>query len=253
MHIDRPQFSTIWRDFRIALQALTRHPQPAIEDIDAEDIKRSMLMYPAVGLALGLELVVILVLFSIFDSYISAVAILIAWVFLTDLVHYDGFIETLRQLVRSQRSESIDKPLATQPSIELIIVSTVVVLLIVKFSLLADISEAGGWYALVAACILGRTSVLGLVLLAPQIEPDKFAGISEEQVDHNYLYAAIAIACLVCIVIGGWRAIVAVAACAGIVYVVQWFFSTRAYGVSGNTVHGLIISTELIALLLIAG
>ena len=253
MHVDKPQISTIWRDFRIALQALTRHPQPAIENIDAEDIKRSALLYPVVGLALGMELVLILVLFSIFDSYISAIAILIAWVYLTDLVHYDGFIETLRQLVSSQRSEAIEKPLATQPSIELIIVSTVLVLLIAKISVLAENSEADSWHAIVVACILGRTSVLGLISLTPQIEPGSFVGLSEEQVDRNYLYAAIIVACLVCIVIGGWGAVFAVATCAVIVYFIHWFFTSRALGVSGNIADSLIIVTELTALLLVAG
>ncbi|TNE83887.1 MAG: hypothetical protein EP334_00280, partial [Gammaproteobacteria bacterium] len=84
---------THWQALLVALQFLTVVPVRVPGEITAESQGRSLLWYPAVGLLLGLVLVVVASLLSSTPSLLVAVVVLVLWVLLTGALHLDGLAD----------------------------------------------------------------------------------------------------------------------------------------------------------------
>lgn len=78
-----------------AFQFLTRFPLPVTIRYTEDVIRRSVLFYPAAGLAIGLVLAAAAGLFAwLFPPFPAAVIVLSLWVFLTGALHLDGVMDT---------------------------------------------------------------------------------------------------------------------------------------------------------------
>ena len=78
------------RHFWIALQFLTRLPTPRGQDIQADDLARSAIWFPAVGLVIGVLLALIMGILGGGDPWVAALAVLATWIFVTGALHLDG-------------------------------------------------------------------------------------------------------------------------------------------------------------------
>jgi len=78
------------RGFWIALQFLTRLPTPRVADMQAEDLARSAIWFPAAGLVIGLLLALVARLLQGSGSWVSALAVLAVWIVVTGALHLDG-------------------------------------------------------------------------------------------------------------------------------------------------------------------
>ena len=91
------------RGFLLALQFLTRLPAPAVADSRAEELQRSVLWFPAVGLILGGLLAGVWWLAGHFDPWLAALFTLIAWVWATGALHLDGLSDLFDALGAAHR------------------------------------------------------------------------------------------------------------------------------------------------------
>ncbi|MGJ4891054.1 adenosylcobinamide-GDP ribazoletransferase [Bradyrhizobium sp. HKCCYLRH3099] len=78
------------REFWIALQFLTRLPTPRVADSRPDDLARASLWFPAVGLVIGACLAILARVFQSADPWIVALAVLVAWIWITGALHLDG-------------------------------------------------------------------------------------------------------------------------------------------------------------------
>jgi adenosylcobinamide-GDP ribazoletransferase len=78
------------RAFWIALQFLTRLPTPRVRDLQADDLARSAIWFPAVGLVIGLLLALVMLALDGSDPWVAALAVLGVWIFVTGALHLDG-------------------------------------------------------------------------------------------------------------------------------------------------------------------
>jgi len=78
------------RAFWIALQFLTRLPTPRVTDMRVDDLARSVIWFPAVGLVIGVLLALVMRIFQGSGSWVAALAVLVGWVVITGALHLDG-------------------------------------------------------------------------------------------------------------------------------------------------------------------
>jgi adenosylcobinamide-GDP ribazoletransferase len=73
-----------------AIRLLSRLPAPSGPAARVEDIEASAAWAPAVGLLIGLLLAIVQVLMAELDSWIRAYCVLLAWLWITGVMHIDG-------------------------------------------------------------------------------------------------------------------------------------------------------------------
>src|ERR1700759_5235730 len=79
-----------FRGFWIALQFLTRLPTPRVADMQADDLARSAIWFPAVGLVIGILLALVAYILHGSDPWVAALAVLMVWIVVTGALHLDG-------------------------------------------------------------------------------------------------------------------------------------------------------------------
>ena len=148
------------RAFLIALQFLTRLPVRLSEPPSPEERGRSLPFYPAVGLVIGLLLMILAWLLGAPDPWLESALLLAAWVALTGALHIDGLADSADAWLGGggdpQRALAIMKDPRSGPAG----VAAVVMTLLVKFAALAALLRAELWPALLLAL-----AGVGLVLL----------------------------------------------------------------------------------------
>jgi adenosylcobinamide-GDP ribazoletransferase len=78
------------REFWIALRFLTRLPTPRFRDVQADDLARSAIWFPAVGLVIGVLLALVMRIVQGSGSWVAALAVLAVWIVVTGALHLDG-------------------------------------------------------------------------------------------------------------------------------------------------------------------
>ena len=78
------------RSFLVALQFLTRLPVPHIDGFEPEDLARSAVYFPAVGAIIGLLLAATNTCLHAAGPWVSGLATLVVWIWITGALHLDG-------------------------------------------------------------------------------------------------------------------------------------------------------------------
>ena len=92
--------------FLAALQFMTTLPVPLARPVEAEDLARGGRYFPLVGLVLGLILILLYGLFSLFlPSSLVALLLVISLLALTGALHFDGFLDSCDGLFGYHPSE----------------------------------------------------------------------------------------------------------------------------------------------------
>ena len=159
------------KSFLIALQFLTVIPVTHSFIASDKQLGYSSLYYPVIGLLIGSLLVLAAFLLANISIQIQAVIILILWVLLTGGLHLDGLADCADAWVgglgNKQRSLDIMKDPAAGP----IAVVVLVLLLFLKWSIIAYILEKQAIEVLLLTPMLGRLAILILMLSTSYIRP----------------------------------------------------------------------------------
>src|SRR3990170_9070840 len=135
------------RSFFIAVQFLTRFPLPAFDRPKGRDVGRSLLFYPLVGLLIGAVLVALNEAAAGASGAVRAALLLAAWVIVTGGLHLDGLADSADAWVGGlgdrERTLAIMKDPRSGPAA----VTTLVVILILKFAALQTLVADGIWPA----------------------------------------------------------------------------------------------------------
>ena len=196
--------NSVWSPFWLALQFLTRLPTPAL-DPRPEDLGRSVLAYPLVGLILGLIVVAVgIVLSSIPGAPMLLVAALVltVWVGLTGALHLDGLADTVDAWVGSHQDPERAQAIMKDPASGPMAVTALILVLLLKGTALVAVMQAGAWMALLFAIVLGRLVPPVLFLTTPYVNP---VGLGAEMAQHLPRRAAIGtvgVAALLAMVLG---------------------------------------------------
>jgi len=167
--------------FLVAVQFLTRVPVPRFAPPSAEDVGRSVLFYPLVGVLIGLALAGTAWLTRVAITDLRAALVLGVWVLLTGALHLDGLADTADAWVGGfgdrERTLAIMKDPYTGP----VGVAVLVLVLLIKFAAIKGSLIHGKLAALVLTPMIGRTVVPVLLLTTPYVRP---RGLGAALVDH---------------------------------------------------------------------
>ncbi len=143
------------KPFLIALQFLTIFPVRLQGEIKKEYYGRALAYFPAVGLLIGLALSAGAFVFSFLPALVKAALILLISFIITGGLHLDGFADTCDGLLSNKPREETLK-IMRDSHIGTMGVAAVALLLLLKFSTLANIPDALLGQALILMAVFSR-------------------------------------------------------------------------------------------------
>ncbi|OZB60621.1 MAG: adenosylcobinamide-GDP ribazoletransferase [Thiomonas sp. 13-66-29] len=194
----------VLRPLGIAVQFLTRLPvRLASAPTDAE-MGQAVLFYPAVGIIVGAPLVLIgyAIAAGFIPHLLGAAMILAAWVMLTGGLHLDGLADSADAWAGGRGHRERALAIMKDPNCGPIGVVTLLLVLLLKFAAIADLLDAGRFWALLLPPVLGRIALPLLFYTTPYV---RRGGLGEGMAVHLHRKAALMVLIASFIVVpAGW-------------------------------------------------
>ena len=236
--------------FFVALQFMTRIPVRSLDASD-DDIGRSILFYPLVGLVIGILLCIPLFVLQGLDAGIQAAIVLVIWVIVTGGLHLDGLADSADGWLGGFGDRERTLEIMTDSRSGAAAVIFVPLLLILKYAGLSALIKAGYWVPVLMAPVLGRAGIIALMLTMPYARQSGIAKpvIDNMPVGESVLVLILVVACMPVLLY--WQGLVML-----LVVVLAWtgmrqLMISRLAGMTGDTAGA---QTEVIeAMLLITG
>jgi len=239
--------------FLDALRFLTVIPIPWRREVSPEELGRSAIYFPLVGLVLGLFLVGwhwLLGLF--FPRAVADVLVMVTLVILTGALHLDGFIDTFDGIAGHKSAEDRWRVMHDSRAGGIGVVA-VACLLLVKYVSLYNLPDSLLGMALVLMPVLGRWAMTYTIFAYPYARPTGLGASFKHGTGWLRLTIATIITFVVVVVLrqvtglavmlGIWIIVVAMAA----------FFNRKFSGLTGDTYGAINELAEVFVLILILG
>ncbi|MDU8430953.1 adenosylcobinamide-GDP ribazoletransferase [Pseudomonas syringae pv. actinidifoliorum] len=238
--------------FWIALQFLGSLPIRLPGMPRPEELGRSLLFYPLVGVVFGTLLLGFNALLSGAPLMLHAALLLSAWVLLSGGLHLDGLADSadawLGGFGDRERTLSIMKDPRSGP----IAVVTLVVVLLLKFAAIVALIESHNSIGLLLAPLIGRSAMLALFLGTPYV---RSGGLGQALADHlprSLGRKVLLVSAVACVMLAGGSGIAALLVCAVCFYGLRHMMMRRLGGSTGDTAGALLELLELAVLLTLA-
>jgi adenosylcobinamide-GDP ribazoletransferase len=167
--------------FWIALQFLSSLPIRLPGMPTPEELGRSLLFYPLVGLLFGLILWGLNWLLLGAPLLLHAALLLSVWVVLSGALHLDGLADSADAWLGGYGDRERTLTIMKDPRSGPIAVVTLVLVLLLKFAALLALIEQQHSVILIIVPLLGRSALLGLFLTTPYVRP---GGLGQALADH---------------------------------------------------------------------
>ncbi|SNY20712.1 cobalamin-5'-phosphate synthase [Pseudomonas sp. LAMO17WK12:I6] len=232
----------------IALQFLSSLPIRLPGMPEPQQLGRSLLFYPLVGLLFGVILWVLNLALSGAPLLLHAALLLTVWVLLSGALHLDGLADSADAWLGGFGDRERTLTIMKDPRSGPIAVVTLVLVLLLKFCALLALIEQGDAVMLIIVPLLGRAALLGLFLTTPYV---RAGGLGQALADHLPRRAGwwvLGASALACLLIAGVKAIVAlVVALVGFVWL-RRVMMRRLGGTTGDTAGALLELLEMVVL-----
>lgn len=236
--------------FWIALQFLSSLPIRLPGMPQPQELGRSLLFYPLVGLLFGGLLWGLSALLAGAPLMLHAALLLTVWVLLSGGLHLDGLADSADAWLGGFGDRERTLTIMKDPRSGPIAVVTLVLVLLLKFcALLALIEQQNGMVLLVAP-LIGRSALLAVFLTTPYV---RAGGLGQALADHLPRRAGwwvLGLSALGCVVLAGYAGLWAlVLATVGFVWL-RRVVMRRLGGTTGDTAGALL---ELLEVLVLVG
>lgn len=235
----------------IALQFLTRLPVSLPGMPTPEQVGRSLLWYPLVGLLLGLLLWGAHLLLGQTPAVLQAAIILALWVGLSGGLHLDGLADTADAWVGGFADRERTLAIMKDPRSGPIAVVVLVLLLLLKFAALFTLLQAGQGIYLLLLPWLGRSLLPLLLATTPYV---RVGGLGQALVDHlprGQLPWVLGVH-LLGMLLFGWMGLLALATALLLFMWLRRALLRRLGGTTGDTAGALVELGECAVLLALA-
>ena len=240
------------RAFWLALQFLTVLPTPKFTDLSEKEHQRAIVFFPAVGLVIGLILVLCFVLTQFMPTFLQASVLLSIWILLTGNLHIDGLSDSADAWVgglgSKQRTLEIMKDVHAGPAG----VTAIILTLIVHFAAIVAVVETNYWQALLLAPALARLVVLVLYQGMPYVREQ---GIGSVYVSgftvKELLFQLLGFLGLGFILVGG-EILLVFLLIAIFIAIFHFKWTYRIDGITGDVAGAAIVLVELITMIAFA-
>ncbi|MCW5580544.1 MAG: adenosylcobinamide-GDP ribazoletransferase [Luteimonas sp.] len=172
----------------LAFQFLTRLPTPQVRDFRDGDLTRSAVFHPLVGVAIGLLLALPLWGFD-HRPWLAAVLALLLWTWVTGALHLDGLADVADALGAAHRDPQRFLAVLKDPHVGVFGVVVLVMQLLLKLVLLAELAGSRWWLGIVLVPAWARW---GTLWWSRRLPPLQQAGMAERfawQLDMRSVWA----------------------------------------------------------------
>jgi adenosylcobinamide-GDP ribazoletransferase len=173
----------------LALQFLTRFPTPQLKDFRPEELTKSAIWFPAVGLLIGALLAVVLDLFGKLDPWAAAALTLVFWVWITGALHLDGLSDLADAIGAAHRDPARFHAVLKDPHTGTFGAVVTVLQLAVKLVFLMLLAEAGMAWVLLAICAWARLGPLAWSLWLPVLKLEGAGASAESGTGERFAWA----------------------------------------------------------------
>ncbi|QXI31617.1 adenosylcobinamide-GDP ribazoletransferase [Pseudomonas vanderleydeniana] len=234
--------------FRIALQFLSSLPIRLPGMPRPEELGRSLLWYPLVGLLLGGLLYGVDGLLASAPLLLHAALLLTAWVLFSGGLHLDGLADSADAWLGGFGDRERTLTIMKDPRSGPIAVVTLVLVLLLKFCALLALIEQHQSAALVLAPVIGRGALLGLFLVTPYV---RAGGLGQALADHLPRRVGgwvLLLSALACLALAGWRGALALLLATAAFCWLRQLMMRRLGGTTGDTAGALLELLEMTVL-----
>ncbi|MBC8995886.1 adenosylcobinamide-GDP ribazoletransferase [Pseudomonas sp. N40(2020)] len=236
----------------IALQFLSSLPIRLPGMPEPEQLGRSLLFYPLVGLLFGVILWALNLVLAGAPLLLHAALLLTVWVLLSGALHLDGLADSADAWLGGFGDRERTLTIMKDPRSGPIAVVTLVLVLLLKFAALLALIDQQQAVALIILPLLGRAALLGLFLTTPYV---RAGGLGQALADHLPRRAGwwvLGISALACVIIAGLKAIVALLVAVGVFVWLRHLMVRRLGGTTGDTAGALLELLEMAVLVGVA-
>lgn len=158
--------------FLIALQFLTRLPITKKIDYSVDNVGRSLLYYPVVGLLIGMCLWLIALVIATDSNAIKALLVLLFWVFVTGGLHLDGLADSADAWVGGFGNREKTLSIMKDPCAGPVAVVVLVMVILAKYIAIHELMLQSKYELLMLIPLWGRLSILALIMTTPYVRPE---------------------------------------------------------------------------------
>lgn len=231
--------------FWIALQFLSSLPVRLAGMPAPEQMGRSLLFYPLVGLLFGGLLLGLSVLLAGSPPMLQAALLLSAWVWLSGALHLDGLADSADAWLGGFGDRERTLTIMKDPRSGPIAVVTLVLVLLLKFCALLALLQSGQTLGLLLAPVLGRAAMLGLFLGTPYVRAGGLGQALAQHLPRGAAKAVLALTALGCLALAGWSGLLAVGVALVVFALLRQVMLKRLGGTTGDTAGALLELLEL--------
>lgn len=235
------------KDLLIALQFLTIIPVK-IKDIH-KPRPHSLIYFPIIGLLLGLILIVVSKLLTIFgfQQFIVNVILVILLIILTGGIHLDGLADTCDAFLSRKTKDEMLK-IMQEPHIGVMGVLSIISILFLKIAFLSSVNLILKHTALLLMCILSRWSLVLAMFLFPYARKEGKAKIFIQGITFKIFSLATIIGVILAVLIWQIKGIIIVLITGAIAYLIGKFINRKLNGITGDTLGAMNELIEVIVL-----
>ncbi|APV41485.1 adenosylcobinamide-GDP ribazoletransferase [Pseudomonas frederiksbergensis] len=236
--------------FWIALQFLSSLPIRLPGMPEPQELGRSLLFYPLVGLLFGGILWAFNWLLLGTPLLLHAALLLTVWVLLSGALHLDGLADSADAWLGGFGDRERTLTIMKDPRSGPIAVVTLVLVLLLKFAALLALIEQQHAVVLIIVPLIGRSAMLGLFLTTPYV---RAGGLGQALADHLPRLSGkqvLAVSALACVLIAGLSGVLAVVLAALVFVWLRQVMLRRLGGTTGDTAGALL---ELLEMILLVG
>ncbi|MCP1457427.1 adenosylcobinamide-GDP ribazoletransferase [Pseudomonas kilonensis] len=236
--------------FWIALQFLSSLPVRLPGMPEPEQLGRSLLFYPVVGLLFGVLLWLFNALLLGTPLLLHAALLLSVWVLLSGGLHLDGLADSADAWLGGFGDRERTLLIMKDPRSGPIAVITLVLVLLLKFTALLALIEQGQTLTLIVVPVLGRAALLGLFLTTPYV---RAGGLGQALADHlprRAGWQVLWVCALGGVLVAGWAGVVALLVASAVFIGLRQMMLRRLGGCTGDTAGALL---ELLEMAMLVG
>ena len=234
--------------FWIALQFLSSLPIRLPGMPTPEELGRSLLFYPLVGLLFGVILWGLNWLLLGTPLLLHAALLLSVWVVLSGALHLDGLADSADAWLGGYGDRERTLTIMKDPRSGPIAVVTLVLVLLLKFAALLALIEQQHSVVLIIVPLISRSALLGLFLTTPYVRP---GGLGQALADHLPRLAGkqvLVISAVACVLMAGFSGVWALALAVAVFAWLRQVMVRRLGGATGDTAGALLELLEVAVL-----
>lgn len=221
----------------IALQFLTTLPVKLDSHISDKQLGQSLLYYPLVGFIIAVILTFLASLLQSHASYVAAILVLAAWVGITGALHLDGLADSADAWLGGLGDKEKTLTIMKDPTSGPIAVSVLIIVMLIKLVMLAELIGDQNWLAIILAVVLARTAMPLLFLTTPYVRPEGIAALlikHQPQTASKYVVSAVAIICF--LLAGFWFLLLSFS----LFLILRYWMQQRLNGTTGDTAGAMV-------------